>query len=347
MRIQTHTPNFFPNYPETSTIKGMQYFPLKPLLLILLVFSMSACAPQPAATPELPENTLPPTEETAQTPELVPVEEINNLPTHAPTTTSEDQPVETSIQMEAEIAGTSIPSEGQPSDLDQLIGSDAAFEEAELIIKRPGQLSRIVSPFRVIAYVDPGPDRRVQVALLGEDGRTLASKRVRAMEFLGLDNGNMITDLEFEIDALSELGRLEISVYDEFGRVKAMNSVNIILLSVGETDRNYTPEAQERIIIQYPLANYMVEGESLLVSGSVRTTSEKPLSLTLIDEQGNLVGQGESTVVLSDDQSSGLFIGEIPFSVDTPIWVRLSVAIPGDRISGFQYIKTLEMVISP
>jgi hypothetical protein len=325
----------------------MQHNPLKRLFLIPLVFSISACTPQSIAAPELSENTLPPTEEAAQTPELIPLEEINNLPTHAPTTTIENQPVETSILSEAEIAGTSISADEQPSDLDQLISPDATFEEAELIIKRPGQLSRIASPFRVIAYVDPGPDRRVQVTLLGEDGRTLASKRVRAMEFLGLDNGNMITDLEFEIAALSELGRLEISVYDEFGRVKQMNSVNLILLSVGKTDRNYTPEAQERIIIQYPLANYMIEGDTLLVSGSVRTTSEQPLSLTLIDEQGNLVGLGEATVVLSDDQSSGLFIGEIPFSVDAPIWVRLSVALPGDRIPGHEYIKTLEMVISP
>jgi hypothetical protein len=91
----------------------------------------------------------------------------------------------------------------------------------------------------------------------------------------------------------------------------------------------------------------MVEGNSLLVSGSVRTTSDHPLALTLIDEQGNLVGQGEATVVLSDDQSSGVFIGEIPFSVDAPIWVRLSVALPDDRIPGHEYIKTLEMVISP
>jgi hypothetical protein len=328
----------------------MRNFPLKPLLLTLLVFSVSACAPQTTAAPDITDNTLPPippTEEIAQTPELVPVEEINNLPTHAPTTTIEDQAVETSIQPEADITGTNIPPDEQPSELNQLIDPGESFGEAGLIVKRPGQLSRMASPFRVIAFVDPGPDRRVQVTLLGEDGRTLASKRVRAMEFLGLDNGNMITDLEFEISALSELGRLEISVYDEFGRVRQMNSVNLILLSVGETDRNYAPEEQERIIIQYPLANYMVEGNSLLVSGSVRTTSDHPLALTLIDEQGNLVGQGEATVVLSDDQSSGVFIGEIPFSVDAPIWVRLSVALPDDRIPGHEYIKTLEMVISP
>jgi hypothetical protein len=325
----------------------MQNFTHKLLVLILLVLAFAACAPQPAAAPERLEYTAAPTEELEQTPELVPVQQITNLPTHAPTTTSEDQPVETSIQADAAIAGTSIPPDEQPSDLDQLIGPDAVFEEAELIIKRPGQYSRIISPFMVIAYVDPGPDRRVQVDLLGEDGRTLASKRVRAMEYLGLDNGNMITDLEFDISALSELGRLEVSVFDEFGRIKLQNSVDLILLSVGETDRNYTPEAQERIIIQSPLANYMVQGNMLLVSGSVRTTSEQPLTLTLIDEAGNLVGQGEAAVVFSGDQTSGLFIGEVPFNVDTPIWVRLSVAIPGERIPGHEYIKTVEMVISP
>jgi hypothetical protein len=325
----------------------MQNFTHKLLVLILLVLAFAACAPQPAAAPERLEYTAAPTEELEQTPELVPVQQITNLPTHAPTTTSEDQPVETSIQADAPIAGTSIPPDEQPSDLDQLIGPDAVFEEAELIIKRPGQYSRIISPFMVIAYVDPGPDRRVQVDLLGEDGRTLASKRVRAMEYLGLDNGNMITDLEFDISALSELGRLEVSVFDEFGRIKLQNSVDLILLSVGETDRNYTPEAQERIIIQSPLANYMVQGNMLLVSGSVRTTSEQPLTLTLIDEAGNLVGQGEAAVVFSGDQTSGLFIGEVPFNVDTPIWVRLSVAIPGERIPGHEYIKTVEMVISP
>jgi hypothetical protein len=91
----------------------------------------------------------------------------------------------------------------------------------------------------------------------------------------------------------------------------------------------------------------MVQGNMLLVSGSVRTTSEQPLTLTLIDEAGNLVGQGEAAVVFSGDQTSGLFIGEVPFNVDTPIWVRLSVAIPGERIPGHEYIKTVEMVISP
>lgn len=315
--------------------------------LIILILGASACAPAPAAAPQPPAATQLPTVVTEETSELVPVEGIPNLPPHEPTTTIEDRPIETSIQEDAEIAGTNIPAEDQSSDLGQLISPNATFDEAELIIKRPGQLSRITSPFRVIAYVDPGPDRRVQLTLLGEDGRILESKRVRAMEYLGLDNGNMITDLEFNIEALSELGRLEVSVYDEFGRVKQMNSVDLILLSVGEPDRNYTPEAQERIVFQYPLANYMVQGNSLLVSGSVRTTSEQPLTLTLIDEGGNLVGQGEAAVVLSEDLSSGLFIGEIPFSVDTPIWVRLSVAIPAERIPGFEYIKTMEMVISP
>ena len=315
-------------------------------LLVFLIYSVSGCAPvntgQSATEGEFPG----PTKPSSPTAELIPVEEITNLPTHAETATSLPEVVETSIQEVPAEEELQPPIAPDPN-LDSLFGDDPTFEQADLLVKRPGKYSQIVSPFRVIAFVVPGPDNRVQVRLLGEDGRVLAEKTVRVMEYLGLDNGNMITDLEFEISSLSELGRIEYSVNDEFGRVKAHNSVDVILLSTGESNRNYAPEIQERIIIQYPLANYMIEGNSLLVSGLVRTTSNQPLSLSLTDETGRVLGEGSASVVLSDQQDFGLFIGEIPYQVDVPVWVRLSVSIPGERIPGVEFIKTMELVISP
>lgn len=316
-----------------STLTGM--------LLIL-----TACTTlQPAAT--LPaSNTSIPTDSPVPTSELVPVEQVTDLPTHAPTSTAEEQPVATSILVSPEADQGDTAAESQ-NELDLLLGEAAAFGEADLVIKRPGHLSRITSPFLVIAYTQPGPDRLVQVTLLGEDGRILDSKKVRATEYLLMDNGNMVTELSFQVEGLSEVGRLEVSVTDEFGRVLAYNSVDLILLSEGVTDRNYTPQAQERIIIQYPLANYMVQGDTLLVSGLVRTSSEQPLTLNLIDESGNLIAEGSASVVLAETGVYGLFIGEIHFDVSEAVWVRLAVAIPGERIPGYEYIKTMELVISP
>lgn len=316
------------------------------LAAALLLLTVSACAPLPTATPQLSTATAQPTDFAVPSAELVPVEEITDLPTHAPTTTSLLDPAETSIPVSPE-GDPNTTLDAAQAEIDILLGTNPTFEEAEVLIKRPGHLSRITSPFMVIAYVDPEVDSLVQVTLLGEDGRTLENKKVHLLGFLGLDNGNMITELNFSIEGLSELGRLEISIMDAFGRVLAFNSVDLILLSMGETDRNYTPEIQERIIIQYPLANYMVQGESLLVSGLVRTTSEQPLALTLIDENGELVGQGSASVILAQGEGFGLFIGEIAFSVEAPVWVRLGVAIPGERIPGFEFIKTMEIVVSP
>jgi hypothetical protein len=314
--------------------------------LILLVLSISACAPALTGTPTPQSELSSTTEKNLSTPDLIPVEQITDLPPHMPTASPLPQAVETSIQAnpEAEIEPPPVAPE---ANLDSLFGDETTFGQADLLIKQPGQLSQIVSPFRVIAFATPGPDNLVQVRLLGEDGRILAEKIVKVMEYLGLENGNMITDLEFEIDSLSEFARLEISVTDEFGRVKAYNSVNLILLSIGESDRNYTPEIQERVIIQYPLPNYMVQGNSLLVSGLVRTNSTQQLTLTLTDESGILVGAGFASVVLSDQQDFGLFIGEISFQVDLPVWVNLSISLPGERIPGVEYIKTMELVISP
>ena len=324
--------------------------PLACTAALSLIITLGGCSLMPQSQPRSqalpPAASSQPIDSAVPTSELVPVEQITDLPTHAATTTSEPQPAETSILSTSE-ALTSEPTEAAVVDFQALFDSDAAFEQAEILIKRPGHLSRMTSPFMVIAYVDPLEDRLVQVSLLGEDGRTLAEKKVKIMSFLGLDNGNMITELEYEVEGLSEVGRLEISVTDEFGRVQALNSVDLILLSMGETDRNYTPAVQERIIIQYPMDNYMVQGDTLLVSGLVRTTTEQALSLTLVDEEGRLVGEGSASVVLSDEQDYGLFIGEIPYQVDAPIWVRLSVAIPGTRIPGIEYIKTMETVISP
>jgi hypothetical protein len=323
-----------------------RFISIQVISVIWLAFLLHGCIPAPASQTEPPMDTPLPTDSQVPTSELVPVEQITDLPTHAATTTSEPQPVETSILASPD-AATSIPDNNGGADLESLFDSDASFGESEVLIKRPGSLSRLASPFLVIAYVEPWPDRLVQVTLRGEDGRILNEKKVKVMQFLGMDNGNMITELDFQVEGLSEVGRLEISITDEFGRVQAYSSVDLILLSMGETDRNYMPEVQERIIIQYPLDNYMVQGNSLLVSGMVRTTTEQPLTLNLIDEDGRLVGQGSASVVLAEDGQFGLFIGEIPYQVDAPIWVRLAVAIPGKRIPGIEYIKTMEMVISP
>ncbi len=294
-------------------------------------------------TTEEPISPTPVMENTA-----VPVAEVTNLPEHAPTITPVDEPVETGIAgelpLETPVTAGTVEIE---TELDTLIGDNVVFPEGEIKILRPGTLSKLASPFRVEAILVPGPHKRVQVRLVGEDGRTIDSKTVKTRTVYDTYTPNLVTEIEFEIEAVAEAARLEISVNDEFNRTRVMNSVDVIILSSGKSNYNYAGDLREEIIINVPLANYMIQGDTLYVSGLVRTTSEKPLELMLIDETGTLIAVGQATVVIPEGSYYGLFAGEIKYSLEEPIWVRLSVRIPGGRIPGTVYIKTLEVVISP
>ena len=325
-------------------------------LILALVF-LAGCANQEAAPTEngsIPTAALDAeTSPTIQiiTPEFtgLPVSDITGIPTHVPTVTPLLEAVETAIEKfptSEEDPGTASPGPAVP-DLDALIDPDAIFGLAEIKIFQPGPYSRLITPFRAIANLMPGPNNNVIVKLIGEDGRTLVDKTIEVKRMPDDDYPNLITELEFEIIGLAEAGRLEISVNYEFGRLKSLNSVDLILLSTGIASVNYTPEAQDRLIIQQPLADHMVTGDTLLVSGLARTNTETPLVLFIVDEEGNMVGMGSASVVIPEGSDHGLFVGEIKFSVDRPVWVRLVVGLQGPRVPGITYAESLELVVGP
>jgi hypothetical protein len=222
------------------------------------------------------------------------------------------------------------------------------FGTAPINILQPGQFSRIISPIRVIANVQTGDDLQVQMALYGEDGRVVANKTLYANPYDDPLNGNFITDIEFSIPVLAEAGRLELKVLDQFGRIKALNSVNLILLSTPPNDRNYAPEGDERIQLQLPFPGQTeIEGSPLLVSGLVRTEADNPLDIWLMDESGTTLGKTAAAVVFSPGSEYGQFIGEITYEVSQPTRVLMILAISDSRIPGYTYVKSLDLLLTP
>ncbi len=290
----------------------------------------------PIESPPMPEKTD------------VPVSDVTNLPGHAPTNTPPDTPDETGNDNQPfSEAVTPGAEEEAPVDLSTLVNPDDPFPLGEILIFKPGPYSLLSSPFRISANVAPGPNNEVHIRLVGEDGRVLMQSTIQVYPFAGASTHTMGMEIVFEIQAMSELGRLEISVMDEFGRPKAMNSVDLILLSTGTSKRNYAGDLLEEVVINYPTSNIMVQGNSLLVSGLVRTRSEEPLKLELIDETGAVIVSADAAVLLPEDSEHGIFAGEIEYTVTTPTWVRLVISVPGERIPGTAYIKTIEVLIGP
>lgn len=240
--------------------------------------------------------------------------------------------------------------EALPQSIESSVGQATAvdFGTAELAIIRPGQLSRHTSPIRLNVNLRPGPDRLVEITLYGEDGRVLLQEADYAHPFDDPVNGNLIKDLEFSIEGLAETGRLEMKVYDSYGRLKALNSVYLILLSNGITERNYAPETQDRILLQLPFPDQLeIKTSPLFVSGLVRTASETPLFVSLVDAQGETAGEGRASIVLSPGTDYGQFVGEISFTVSEPTPALLTFGLEEGRIKGLTFVKTIEVMLYP
>ena len=222
------------------------------------------------------------------------------------------------------------------------------FGPADLAIIRPGQLSRHTSPIRIIANLNTTLPLETEITLYGEDGRVMFSKVLWSKPYNDPINGNLITDLEFSIPGMTEIGRLEIKAFDASGRVWALNSVYQILLTRGITDRNYAPENQDRILLQLPFPGQReINTSPVFISGIVRTSSDTPLTIWLIDATGTTVGEGQASVVLTPGSAYGQFVGEIPYQVSSTTQVFMTFGMQEGRIPGLTYLKTIEFTLLP
>jgi hypothetical protein len=273
-----------------------------------------------------------------------PEELQGDLPTHEPTLTLGIEPTD-GVEVSIETPVTLEPDEGVV--IPTVVLPDTSYPFTNLRIYRPGDLSRVISPFRVVANILPGSNRQVMVELFGEDGRILVRKILEITPLPGLDTANLVTDLEFETPGVAEAARLQVTVVDEFNRIIESNSVNLILLSSGIEELKGYGDLQNNIIIQQPVSKADVQGGTMIISGLARTSSDSPLEIELIDETGRVVGFGTAALVDAKDSDYRVFTAEISYTVNQPTWVRVIVKAKGLNIPGIAYLSSLEVVVTP
>ncbi len=218
---------------------------------------------------------------------------------------------------------------------------------ASIQIILPGPASRVVSPLTLQTYLQPGANGRVRIELLGENGNLLYGETTNN---LGITEGRVYLsrEIEFEIAGVSEIGRLQISTKDSYGRLIALNSVDLILLSVGEADVTSGGDLLDPIIIRQPVANTLIQGGTVTVSGMVRQSSDKPLLVELVDAKGAVVGYRQASVMPSADGSHTPFLVEVAYTVTGPTWVRLIVREESTgRIAGTIHLSSVEVLLGP
>jgi hypothetical protein len=216
---------------------------------------------------------------------------------------------------------------------------------AEIQIINPGPASRVVSPIAFTAYLKPGADGKVTIELLGEDGRLL----VRSINSYFASSQIYINqEIEFEIAAVAEAGRLQVSTRDEHGRMISLASVDLLLLSIGEAELNPPGQLQEKIVIQEPHPKSLIQGGKLWIAGLARTGSSNPLIIEMFTDDGKRLGPTRlANVTETVIPGYSAFSTELPYSLESPAWVRLTVSEISGRIPGVTHYSSVEILLSP
>lgn len=324
------------------------------LVVLLAFFALSGCnfpANQDLPTP-FPSEYIPTV--IAMT---VEAQRVKVTPLYSPSSTPTSTPFleevtnrEIETQGTPEPTNTPIPPASEPvEDISQSFDTPVPPPEVPygtIQILNPGPASRLTSPFLFKSYLLPGENGNLQVELLGEDGRVL----VREIKAFSVPRGARVTtaiEISYEISAVAEAGRIQASVVDEYGRTSALESVDVLLLSLGEADQNPPGDLLESIVIQEPKPNALIQGGMLRVSGLARTRSDQSLRIELQTKEGKIVGTRQVAVDRPEPSQYGTFAIDVPYQVTAPSQVRLAVWEPGDKIPGIVHLSSLEVLLSP
>jgi hypothetical protein len=348
-------------------------FVLSALILIVLGVGCSGIAETPIPTP-LPLELIPTmvqltanagqTATSSASPSLATT--TSDSPPTSPSSTpdmviSQDQNSPTPLSFEQTATLSPTPSPTRTPDLSATatprstrtptVTRTPTLPPAGVQINSPGPMSKVASPLKVTANLHTEPSGNYHVELWleplqpGGDPRMLY-REVQRMISNPIDWLYLDQDIQFELTRVSELGQLRISVWDTFGRAISINSVDLILLSMGSSSITPPSPKTEPIVIREPTENQLIQGGKLIVSGVARPDPGVML-VELVTTDGSVVGYKEVLVTPSPDGYYVPYTVEVPYQVVTPTWVRLQISESGSRISGIDHLSSVLVLLSP
>jgi hypothetical protein len=153
--------------------------------------------------------------------------------------------------------------------------------------------------------------------------------------------------MEFELARVSEFAELRIITFDQFGRPVSAVSIELILLQVGETQLNPAGDLLEPLVIFEPQPNILIQGGLLFVTGMARPMDGQPLVIDLVGADGSVVGFRQLFLTQDPSGYHVPYTLDVPYTVTSPTWVRLTLSQSGIRIPGLRQLTSLEVLLSP
>jgi hypothetical protein len=223
-------------------------------------------------------------------------------------------------------------------------------EFAQIRFTSPGPMSSVLSPFNLQTVIAAGESNRIQVDLLGEDGRVLQ----RVLKRLNRNPKGTFQrfEIKYEIRAVSEKGYIRISTLDQFGRIQALNTLPVLLYSIGSAQFNQAGNIiYERVMIEGLKEKADFYAGEVNLKGRIWPFTDGPVFVELITQEGRPLSSRQLNVDGIDTQS---FETVLPYKVSEPTPVRLtfrqdnSLLIVSDPVLGrLAYLYSIEVVLNP
>ena len=227
----------------------------------------------------------------------------------------------------------------------------AGFTEfAQIHFVSPGPLSSLTSPFVLQTILVAGESEVVQVDLLGEDGRVL----YRELKKLIRNPAGTFQrfEISFEIRAVSEAGYIRISTKDDFGRIQALNTMPVLLYSVGTTQVNPPGNTiYERVTVEGLKEKAEYTGGEVYLSGRLWPFNDQPVFVDITMQDGRPLS---SRMLAFNGTETQSFETTLPYKVTEPTVARLSfrqdnplLGVNDPELGKLIYVYTVEIMLNP
>ncbi|MBI5944129.1 MAG: hypothetical protein HY864_07160 [Chloroflexi bacterium] len=228
---------------------------------------------------------------------------------------------------------------------------EAGFTEyAQIHFLSPGPMSSLVSPIKLQVNLVSGESEKVLFDLIGEDGRLL-QRLLKAVDHFPKGTFRTV-DLSFEIRAVSEAGYIRISTKDKSGRIQALNTMPVLLYSIGTSQINPVGNMiYERAMLEGLKEGDIISGGVLNLKGRFWPFTDQPLVIELLLPDGEAIG---SRILNFKGIEPESFETTLPYKVTEPTLARLSfrqdnsaLSIADPDLKKYVYIYTMEVLLNP
>jgi len=221
---------------------------------------------------------------------------------------------------------------------------------AQIHFISPGPMSSLISSFNLQLLIVSGESDIVQVDLLGEDGRIL--QRVLERVERNLSGRYRNFDLSFEIRAVSEAGYIRVSTKDEHGRIQALNTMPVLLYSVGSNQVNPPGNTiYERTMLEGLKDDAEISGGVINLKGLFWPFNDQPVFVDLFLPNGKPLS---SRVLDFKGVEPEAFETTLPYKVTEPTRARLTfhqenplLSVIDPDLLRYMYVYTIDILLKP